>query len=115
MRKSKGKYVHIDVNKPEAVGACDKTGFIFNKSDLVQEVEWRGNSLQPTGFLVGKPFVDKPNEQGRTPLLREDPVPVKNPRPPLEKGFFTEPPPPLSNEERLANLRAFSWSPYTKP
>ncbi len=113
MTQHKGKYVTIDIDKPEALGVCDKTGLVFNRSDLVQQMEWRGNSLQPTGFLVGKPFEDKPNEQGRTPVLREDPVPVKNPRFPQEKGFFTEPPQPIPNAERLEKLQKFSWSPYT--
>lgn len=30
--------------------------------------------------MVGKPYVDQPNEQLRPPILPPDPVPVENPR-----------------------------------
>jgi len=80
MSNPKGKHVIIDPDNPVALGICDATGFVFKRTDLVKQMEWRGNSLKWTGFLVGKPYVDKPNEQLRTPLLKPDPVPVKDPR-----------------------------------
>jgi hypothetical protein len=80
MRPPKGKYVNIDINNPDALGVCDYTGFIFNKRDLVKQMEWRGNALQWTGFMVGRPFLDVPNDQNRTPILPPDPVPVPLPR-----------------------------------
>jgi hypothetical protein len=43
-------------------------------------MEWRGNAMVWTGFLVGRPYLDKPNEQLRPPLLPPDPVPVDHPR-----------------------------------
>ena len=107
MSKPKGKYVSIDPNNPEALGICDKTGFVFNRSQLVPQMEWIGNSLQPTGFLVSKKFADTPNEQRRVSILKEDPVPVKNPRLPQEKGFFTTPPQPISAAQRLENIRKY--------
>jgi hypothetical protein len=78
-----GKYLSIDPENPEALGICDYTGFVFPKKDLVRQMEWRGEGLVWTGFYVGRPFVDKPNEQNRTPIFPPDPVPVLDPRPPF--------------------------------
>lgn len=88
--RPKGKYVSIDPDDPQAIGFCDKTGSPFLRKDLVKQMEWKGDSLVWTGFLVGKPFVDKPNEQFRTPIILQDPVPVKDPRPP-QSDFYTPP------------------------
>ena len=77
----KGKYRNIDINNPDAKAVCDRTGFVFNHSDLVQQMEWRGDALQWTGLMVGRPFLDKPNELLRSPYLFPDPVPIENPRP----------------------------------
>lgn len=78
----KGKYVNVDTSNPKALGICDYSGFVFNRCDLVRQMEWRGNALVWNGFFVGRPFADKPNEQGRPPILPPDPVPVKYARPP---------------------------------
>jgi hypothetical protein len=75
-----GKHVSISQSNPQALGICDYTGFVFPKKDLIKQMEWRGNSLVWTGFLVGRPYVDKPNQQLRPPILPPDPIPVKNPR-----------------------------------
>lgn len=75
-----GKYVQIDPESPQALGICDYTGFPFRRKDLVRQMEWRGNALTWTGFLVGRPYVDKPNEQLRPPILPPDPIPVLFPR-----------------------------------
>lgn len=81
MSSPKGKYVgNIDPDSPQALGICDYTGFVFPKKDLIKQMEWRGNALVWTGFLVGKPFLDKPNDQLRPPVLPPDPVPVELPR-----------------------------------
>lgn len=130
--RAAGKYVRINKNHPRALGVCDQTGFIHNKSDLVKQMEWRGDSLAWTGFLVGKDFVDKPNEQGRAPRIPIDPKPVVLPRPKQaqENTFFNNNWPPLnelqfpltgldggeqgnlmpSGQQRLANLQNFNWS-----
>jgi hypothetical protein len=76
------KYVTFDFEHPQAVGVCDYSGFFFNHKDLHKQMEWRGNSLVWNGFLVGKPYLDIPNEQMRNPLIYPDPVPIKDPRPP---------------------------------
>jgi hypothetical protein len=77
-----GKHVQIDPESPEALGICDYTGFVFKRKDLIKQMEWRGNALVWTGFYVGRPYVDQPNEQLRPPILPPDPVPVTDPRPP---------------------------------
>ena len=76
-----GKYVNIDFYNSEALGVCDYSGFIFNRKDLVRQMEWRGDRLCWTGFYVGKPFADQPNAQLKPPILKPDPLPVKEPRP----------------------------------
>jgi len=78
--RPKGKHVLIDSDNPEALGICDKTQFVFKRKDLIKQMEWRGNALVWTGFLVGRPYVDTPNEQLRPPILPPDPVPTVQPR-----------------------------------
>lgn len=82
MAKFNRKYYTPDPSNPEASGICDRSGFVFKHSDLVQQMEWRGESLEWTGLMVGAPFLDKPNEQLRNPPLYPDPVPVDMPKPP---------------------------------
>lgn len=75
-----GKHVLIDPSAPTALGICDYTGFVFERRDLVRQMEWRGNALVWNGFYVGKPYADEPNQQNRPPILPPDPVPVRDPR-----------------------------------
>lgn len=75
------KFIDFDPERPQPTGVCDYTGFWFNHDDLCRQMEWRGNSLVWTGFLVGKPFLDEPNEQMRNPLIMPDPMPVMDARP----------------------------------
>lgn len=78
--RPKGKHVFVDQDSPQALGICDKTGFVFKRIDLIRQMEWYGNQLKWTGFMVGKPYLDVPNEQLRPPILPPDPVPIKWPR-----------------------------------
>lgn len=78
-----GKHVTIDVDNPESVGICDYTGFVFLRKDLVRQMEWRGEDLVWTGFYVGRPYADVPNEQNRVPILPPDPIAIVDPRPPF--------------------------------
>ena len=75
----RGAYVKKGSKEP--VGVCDFSGFWFSKSDLVKQMEYRGNALVWTGFMVGRPFLDIPNQQARPPLVKNDPKVVTNPRP----------------------------------
>ena len=75
------KYLKYDKNNPSPVAQCDRSGFMFNKTDMDFQYEWRGDSYVNTGLLVAKIFLDSPNEQSRPPLIKADPRPVENARP----------------------------------
>lgn len=127
-----GKHVNIDESCPQGLGICDKTGFVFRRIDLVKQMEWRGGALVWTGFLVGRPYVDKPNEQLRPPILPPDPVPAQLPRVMQRNqvtwsqglgatwnnlntyvwnswGSFEDGTAELSPAQNLANLQNFNW------
>lgn len=126
-----GKFVTINPDTPEALGICDYSGHVFMRKDLVRQMDWRGNDLVWTGFYVGRPFADDPNQQARTPILPPDPRPVLDPRPPFESqitwdtddNVFSQdqntfdsqpgyiigiPAPPEA--DRLRALQNFNWS-----
>jgi hypothetical protein len=105
----KGKYVNIDPTNPSSLGICDDSGFTFNHKDLVKQMEWRGNNLVWTGLMVGKPYLDMPNEQNRPPLVKDDPRPVKNPRLP-ESYTDPEANQVLPNNQLVAKLNNFHWN-----
>lgn len=85
MKFKPGKNVgYTDPSNIEPLGVCDISGQVFKRKDLLKQMEWRGNSLQWTGMWVGRPYLDSPNQQNRPPVVKADPVPVKNPR--LPKG-----------------------------
>lgn len=126
----KGKHVTIDFEHPEALGICDRSGFVFMRKDLARQMEWRGNDLVWTGFYVGIPYLDVPNEQGRPPILPSDPIPVKDPRPPFfsltywstDSNIFSQDSytfgsevgvmidvPALPEQQRLQALQNFNW------
>jgi hypothetical protein len=88
MRFQYGKNVKIDPDHPTGLGICDYSGLVFNRKDMVKQMEWRGNRLVWTGFIVGKSWVDMPQEQFRPPQLKPDPVPLKDPRPPQTLFFY---------------------------
>lgn len=78
--RNRGKFVKYDPDCPRAIGQCDITSSLFAHSDLIKQMEWRGDSLVWTGLMVGRPFVDKPNPQNRPPPVKNDPTVVQNPR-----------------------------------
>ena len=95
-----GRYVKKGSLEP--IGVCDYSGFFFSKSDLIKQMEWRGNSLVWTGFMVGRPFLDIPSEQNRPPFIKGDPKIVDTARP-NDKGEDIS---KISAEERLRRARA---------
>ncbi len=104
----RGSYVRKGSKEP--VGVCDFSGFWFSHSDLVKQMEYRGNSLVWTGFMVGRPFVDIPNQQARPPLVKADPKVVINPRPmglELESG--------LPAPDTIVSLKKLNNIVYTDP
>lgn len=77
----KNKYLKIRMEDPQAQAVCDFSGVICMHNGLVKQMEYYGNGLRWTGFMVHKNFADKPNPQNLKPLVFKDPIPVKNPRP----------------------------------
>lgn len=74
-------YLNISFKDPLPIAQCDRTGFIVMHKDLVWQMEYYGNGLRNTGWLVHKKFVDKPNPQLMVPPIYKDPQPVPNARP----------------------------------
>lgn len=103
----KGKHVTIDINNPDALGRCDYTGFIHNRSDLKKQYEWRGNALVWTGFWVGISYLDEPNEQLRTPIYPPDPIPIRYPKPPLDGDQVIVP--EVGGFEARLSAEEFNW------
>lgn len=76
-----GRYVATDMMKPEPVGVCDRTGFLFKLSEMPFQYQYRGNALVNLNIRVAERYLDKPSEFLRPPLIGPDPVPPRNPRP----------------------------------
>lgn len=57
---------------------CDRSGEMFEK--LHKQFEWAGEGKIWTGLWVGAKYLDKPQEQLRVPIVKDDPKPVPNPR-----------------------------------
>lgn len=119
LKNPKPRYVKIDKNNPTPIGVCDDSDFVFNKEDLVPQMEWRGDRLVPTGFLRGKPFLDEPQPQLKTPEIKADPYPVKDPRPPQPSsdGYYPEGLPAPDYETIKNNLEQikFTYNPPLEP
>jgi len=73
-----------DRDSPLAIGQCDYSGFIVPYHELVRQMEYRGNALVWTGFLVWNRFADQPNPQLLDPILKQDPIPLREPRVPQD-------------------------------
>ena len=104
----KGKYVQINTDHPQALGVCDESGFVFNHNQLVKQMEWRGNNLVWTGLMVGKPYLDKPSQQNRPPITKDDPKTVTTPR--LPKDYKSaDSNQVLPHEELIKKLQEVKW------
>lgn len=103
MPSPKGKYTRIRRDNPRAVAICDYSGLLCMHEDLVRQMEYRGNALVWTGFMVNKRFADKPNPQNMTPLLMPDPIPVQFPRPDYLQGVI----------ELQNTIRAIGGTPFS--
>lgn len=75
-----GKYTHLDFEHPDSVAICDYSGLVCNHEDLVKQMEYRGQRLVWTGYMVNKVFADKPNPQLIPLTLPPDPLPIPFPR-----------------------------------
>jgi hypothetical protein len=109
VQRWKSKYVTITPTNPSGLGVCDRSGFTFNHKDLIKQMEWRGNNLVWTGLMVGPPFVDKPSQQNRPPIVKDDPKTLKNPR--LPKDYLSPDSNPVPSNTALTNkLNAIKWN-----
>ena len=76
----RGRIPVIDPDHPEAWGKDDITGLPVMHTDMVKQMEYIGNGIAWTGFMVHYKDADQPNPQLIPPRLKPDPVPVSNPR-----------------------------------
>ena len=65
---------------PRAWATDDRSGMITNLHKMRWEVQWSGQQLIKTGFLVGADNYDIPQEQLRTLIIPADPPPLMNAR-----------------------------------
>lgn len=72
---------NVDRDDPSARGVCDRCGFMYQHDTLKWQFQWQGAKLQNIRVLVCDRCLDVPQEQLRTIILPQDPVPIKNPRP----------------------------------
>ena len=79
--RAHGKHVHIDPDRPEALGLCDRSGLPCNRSDLVKQMAWRGDRIVWTGLMVNKRYLDPLDPSDRPSRAGTDPEPLTNTRP----------------------------------
>lgn len=75
------KHAFVDVEAPDPWSTSDRSGFIYNHSDLRFQWEWAGPQLINKRLLVGPDEYDKPQEQLRSLVLPPDPPVLFNARP----------------------------------
>ena len=77
---------------------CDYSSEMFEK--LYKQYEWAGDGKIWTGLWVGQKWLDVPQEQLRTPIIKADPFPLPNPRPP-QPGVMVNPNAPTTTWETV--------------
>jgi hypothetical protein len=70
----------INPTSPEAVGICDRCGFLFNLRDLSWQFDWAGVTMINRQLRVCDRCRDLPQEQLRAIILPADPPSVRDPR-----------------------------------
>ena len=70
----------VDLQNPDSWGRCDRTGLPRMQAELTPQMEYFGNTLQWTGYMVGMKDLDEPNPQWMPVRLKPDPMPIPNPR-----------------------------------
>ena len=74
----------VSTTAPEAHGICGRCQFRYLWKDLQVQYEWRGATLMPLGNLrFCYRCIDVPQEQLRSIILPQDPVPVVPAQPEL--------------------------------
>lgn len=79
--RNHGKYTKMRKNDPRGIARCDYSGLMVAHSTLKRQMQYTGTGLVWTGLMVDPRFADVPNPQELVPLIKLDPVPLKDPRP----------------------------------
>jgi hypothetical protein len=77
----------VSLRRPLAQAVCDRCEERYLLDELQPQFEWAGPALRDTGYLVCRRCLDVPQDQFRTLILPQDPVPRMNPR----SDFWTTP------------------------
>lgn len=110
-----------DPQSPRAFSVCDSCGEWYNLHQLKPQFEYRGDSLQDTGYLYCFRCISKPQPQLKPIILPPDPAPVQNPRPEQAQGGLGAlsgqlPYPPLNgNQNGFAQVVGPQGSSITAP
>lgn len=80
MSMYRGRVPYVDPDNPQSWGKDDYTGLPVMHPDMIKQMEYIGNGLAWTGFMVHHKDADQPNPQRIPPRLKVDPVPIPNPR-----------------------------------
>jgi hypothetical protein len=76
-------YAPFNLAHPADVGICDRCGFLYPLSKLVEQRAWAGTVTVGLGIRVCPRDLDDLQENGRrTIVIGPDPRPLKNPRVP---------------------------------
>ena len=70
----------ISSRNPEALGLCDKCGFLYNLDTLRWQYDFAGADIQNKRTLVCRKCYDEPQSQLKAIILPPDPLPIFNPR-----------------------------------
>ncbi len=77
------KHIDLDMDSPDAMGFCDRSGFAVNRQDLQKQMQYTASgNLIWTGLYVSEMFLDQPNPALVFAKNLTDPTPVMDPRPP---------------------------------
>lgn len=71
----------VDPSNPQAFGACDRCGFLYNLADLGYQFQWAGTELVNKRIRVCETCMDEPSMFLKTGILPPDPLPVIDARP----------------------------------
>jgi hypothetical protein len=79
----------LDPKRPQAVGECDRCGFVWNLCDLAYQYEWAGAQLIKTNLLVCVDCMDLPSVAKKAIVVPPDGLPVLNARP-ISRSVMTD-------------------------
>jgi len=79
--RQKPKLARVDPTSPKGWATDMRSGFITNAENLIEQHEWRGLKVMPTGTLTHARYLDKPQRQLGANILPPDPTPLMNARP----------------------------------